>query len=509
MTELVECVPNFSEGRREEVIADIVRAIAACGVYILDQQRDASHNRAVVTFVGAPEAVLKGAFAGAARAVERIDLRQHQGEHPRMGAVDVIPFVPFGELPLARCIELAHQLGHRIALELHVPVYYYGEAARVPERHELERVRRRGFEELRERIGDPDRRPDEGPPQVHPSAGAVAVGARIPLIAYNVNLRTADIGIAKAIATRIRASAGGFPAVKALGFNVTDHLKQVSMNLTDYRATGVFTAFSAIRALAREQDVEVEGSEIVGAIPLAALAAVVRDALQAPNFTADQVLEKKVWEAIEPAAPASDGRQERGPGRQAERALAELTIEAFLTQLKVSTPVPGGGSAAAVAGAMGAALLRMAAQISQRHVEGAPRAELGGVLLELDQLITRLTRLGQDDIEAFRGVMEARRLDVNAPGRADRVARALDAATRVPLGTAHAARHGLKIGKRIEALAWEPVASDVSTARHLLLSAFEGGLANVAINLRELSGPLRDQLQGEFDALNAVDRQAL
>jgi glutamate formiminotransferase len=299
LTDLVECVPNFSEGRREEVIAEIVGAITGAGVRVLDVQRDASHHRAVVTFVGAPEPALEAAFAGAACAVQRIDLRQHRGEHPRMGAVDVIPFVPFGELELERCVDLAHRLGRRIAVELQVPVYFYGAAARLPERRELERVRRGGFEELRETIGEPDRRPDEGPAQVHPSAGAVAVGARIPLIAYNVNLRTADVSVARAIARRIRASSGGMPCVKALGFALEDRgLTQVSMNLTDYRVTGLWQVFAAIEALAREEGVDVDSSEIVGTIPLEAAARLLRDALRAPSFSPEQVLEKKVWQAL-------------------------------------------------------------------------------------------------------------------------------------------------------------------------------------------------------------------
>jgi glutamate formiminotransferase len=298
VTELVECVPNFSEGRREEVISELVGAIAHSGVQLVDVQRDASHNRSVVTFVGGLEAALEAAFAATAVAVERIDLRQHRGEHPRMGAADVIPFVPFADLPMERCVALAHQLGRRIAAELHIPVYYYGEAARRPERRELEQVRRKGFEELRETIQEPDRQPDDGPPVLHPSAGAVAVGARIPLLAYNVNLRTLDVAVAKGIARKIRASSGGFPNVKALGFALEERgLTQVSMNLTDYHVTGLWKVFTAIVALAREQGVEVDGSEIVGTLPLEAAAQLLRDAVAAEAFTAAEILEQRVWQA--------------------------------------------------------------------------------------------------------------------------------------------------------------------------------------------------------------------
>ncbi len=294
--ELVECVPNFSEGRRSEVIEAIVAAIRGKGGRVLDVQSDPSHNRCVVTFVADPAAAEAAALAGASVATECIDLRQHQGEHPRMGATDVVPFVPFADLPMTTCVALAHRFGARLARELRIPVYYYGEAARMPDRRELEQVRRGGFEELREHIADPDRIPDEGPPVIHPTAGATAVAARIPLIAYNVNLKTTDISIAKAIARSIRASSGGMPNVKALGFELVDRgMVQVSMNLTDYRVTNLWQVFSAIESEARRRGVEVAESEIVGTIPLDAAVRTVKDALREPSFRMDQILEKKVW----------------------------------------------------------------------------------------------------------------------------------------------------------------------------------------------------------------------
>jgi len=215
-----------------------------------------------------------------------------------MGATDVVPFVPFADLPMDVCVGLAHVFGGRLWKELHIPVYYYGEAASRPERRELERVRRGGFEDLVEHIADPDRAPDVGPAQVHPSAGATAVGARIPLIAYNVNLKTTEVQVAKDIARMIRASSGGLPNVKALGFALADRgLVQVSMNLTDYRVTNIWKVFTAIREAARDRGVEVEASEIVGTIPLAAAVGVIKDAVIEPAFRMDQILEKKVWAA--------------------------------------------------------------------------------------------------------------------------------------------------------------------------------------------------------------------
>jgi glutamate formiminotransferase len=263
---------------------------------VIDVQADAAHNRMVVTFVAEPALAVDAAMAGATVATKRIDLRQHRGEHPRMGATDVVPFVPFADLPMSVCVGLAHDFGARLWKELRIPVYYYGEAARNAERRELEKVRRGGFEELVAHIGEPDRAPDEGAPQIHASAGATAVGARIPLIAYNVNLKTTDLQVAKDIAKAIRASSGGLPNVKALGFELADRgLVQVSMNLTDYRVTNIWKVFTTIRDEATRRGVEVDASEIVGTIPLAAAVGVVKDAVVEPAFRMDQILEKRVW----------------------------------------------------------------------------------------------------------------------------------------------------------------------------------------------------------------------
>jgi glutamate formiminotransferase len=266
---------------------------------VLDVQSDAAHNRMVVTFVAQPERAVEAALAGARVATQRIDLTEHRGEHPRMGATDVVPFVPFGDLSMKTCVELAHRFGGRLWKELRVPVYYYGEAATRAERRELERVRRGGFEELREHIKDADRTPDEGPSEIHPTAGAAAVGARIPLIAYNVNLKTRDLQVAKDIARMIRASSGGMPNVKALGFDLQERgLVQVSMNLTDYRVSNIWKVFSAIRQEAERRGVEVHESEIVGTIPLDAAVRTLRDAILEPNLKSDQILENRVFNRV-------------------------------------------------------------------------------------------------------------------------------------------------------------------------------------------------------------------
>lgn len=295
MQPLVECVPNFSEGRRQEVIEAIVAAIAAVpGTQVLDVQSDADHNRSVVTFVGGPEAVLEGAFQGARRAAELIDMTQHRGAHPRMGATDVIPFVPIRGVTMADCVALARRLGQRLGEELGIPVYLYEEAATRPERQNLADVRRGEYEGIRELIGsDPAHAPDFGP-AVMGTAGATAVGARPFLIAFNVYLTTGDVEVAKKIAKTVRHSSGGLRFVKALGLLV-EGKAQVSMNLTDYRRTPIHVVVEMIRREAARYGVMVERSELVGMIPQEALLDAATWYLQLDGFTPDQVLENRLF----------------------------------------------------------------------------------------------------------------------------------------------------------------------------------------------------------------------
>jgi glutamate formiminotransferase len=297
--ELVECVPNFSEGRRRDVIEAIVAAARAVpGVRVLGTHSDPDHNRSVLTYVAPPDAALEAGFAVVREAVQRIDLRAHSGAHPRMGALDVFPFVPLGAVPMERCVALARALGERVAAELDVPVYFYEEAATGEERRNLEKVRRKGFEELRDTIGqDQARAPDLGPRHVHPSAGAIAIGARQFLIAYNVYLSTTDPKLSKSIARRIRGSSGGLRYVKALGLKMAGTGQtQVSMNLTNFRASSIVTVMDLIRAEAARHGVTVTHSEVVGLIPLDALLDAAVAFLQLEDFTRDQVLESRLWE---------------------------------------------------------------------------------------------------------------------------------------------------------------------------------------------------------------------
>lgn len=291
---LVECVANFSEGRRQDVIDAIVQAVGGvAGTAVLDVHTDADHNRSVVTFAGEPESVLESAYAGIATAARLIDLDEHQGQHPRIGAADVVPFVPLSGITLEECAALARQLGERVGRELNIPVYLYEAAATRADRVNLADVRRGEYEGLRDAIlNDPDRAPDYGPSRLG-KAGATAIGARLPLIAYNVYLNTSDVEIARKIAASIRYSGGGLAHVKALGLLVNGRA-QVSMNLTDYTRTPVARVMEMIRSEAARYGVAVVSSELVGLIPQAALIEAARWYLQLDDFSADQILEERL-----------------------------------------------------------------------------------------------------------------------------------------------------------------------------------------------------------------------
>ncbi len=304
---LVECVANFSEGRRPEVVAAIVDAARGPGVHVLDVSADSDHHRCVLTLAGEGEAVAAAAWRAVAEAVARINLTQHRGTHPRMGAADVVPFVPLGDTPMAYCVALAEALGERIAAELSVPVYLYGDAARRPSRRDLAHVRRGEFEGLAARMQKPSGVPDFGPAAPHPTAGAVAVGARPALVAFNAWLSTTDEAVADAVARAVRGSSGGLVGVKALAMNTTSHGQmQVSMNLVDFRATPLPAALEMVRREAARFGVAVTETEIVGMVPLAALLASAQYYLQAHHFSVDQVLELGLMDlaSLQPAAGA-------------------------------------------------------------------------------------------------------------------------------------------------------------------------------------------------------------
>lgn len=295
---IMECVPNFSEGRDKAKMEKIIAPFAGRqGVTMLDCQADPDHNRMVVTVVGEPQALLEAVIKSVDAAVACIDLRQHQGQHPRMGAVDVVPFIPLRNMSMTEAIDFSREAAARIANELGLPVFLYEESATRPERRNLASIRRGQFEGMAAKIKEPEWRPDFGPAEIHPSAGVTAVGARMPLIAFNVNLQTADLSIADAIARKVRESSGGLPCCKAIGVELAEQgVVQVSMNMTDYTRTGLAEVSEAIRREAARHGVEVAGSEIVGLAPMAALAETAAHALGLRGFSMAQVLESRLLE---------------------------------------------------------------------------------------------------------------------------------------------------------------------------------------------------------------------
>jgi len=297
---LIECIPNFSEGRRQDVIDEIAAAVTRVdGVHLLDVQSDATHNRCVVTFVGHEGPIAEAAFRAVETAAALIDLNQHEGAHPRFGAADVVPFVPLGSDEMPVCVEVARVLARRVAADLEIPAFLYEDAARVPEHRNLAVIRGKGFEEMREVIGsEPSKTPDEGEARVHATAGAVAIGARFPLIAFNVNLDSDDLDLAKRIAVEIRERDGGMKCVKAIGLMLEDGAVQVSMNLTDYRVTSMADVVGAIGERAAVAGVAIRESEVVGLLPEDALVRLAQAALYATGFGRGQVLEARVLDTL-------------------------------------------------------------------------------------------------------------------------------------------------------------------------------------------------------------------
>ncbi|MFA5794170.1 MAG: glutamate formimidoyltransferase [Candidatus Brocadiia bacterium] len=295
--QIVECVPNFSEGRRSEVVDQILREITLVkGVKLLDKEMDFNHNRVVVTFIGTPAGVGQAAFSACKKASELIDLTKHKGEHPRMGATDVIPFIPIREIAMGDCIKIARQVGQDIGVKLGIPVYLYEEASTRPERKNLANVRKGEFEGLSEEIGkNPERTPDFGPNRIHPTAGATVVGARMVLVAFNVNLASNDLILAKKIAKTIRESSGGMPNVKALGLMLHDrNIAQISMNLTNYKVSSPKMVFDRIKQLAGESGAKILESELIGLAPQETFQGTSPQELKIANFSSDQIIENRI-----------------------------------------------------------------------------------------------------------------------------------------------------------------------------------------------------------------------
>src|SRR5882672_1900358 len=472
MSELVECVPNFSEGRNLSVVRAIAAEISSDrSVRLLAQEMNADHNRCVITFVGEAEAVVEAALRGVRKATELIDLRRHRGEHPRMGATDVLPFVPVGATKLERCVELARIAGQRIGDELKIPVYLYEAAATRPARQNLADVRRGEFEGLAREIGtNPERAPDFGPPRLHPSAGAIAVGARMPLLAFNVNLGTKDVEVAKRIAKAIRFQTGGLRYVKALGFELKERgIVQISMNLVNTWGTPVQRVFALIKDEADRYGVPIVGSEVVGLICQDALIDVAEHHLRLENFSRDQILENRLGRRI---------------------GATEQSVAEFLEDVASAAPTPGGGSVSALAGALAAALATMVARLTigkPKHAEHETRmreAETGAEALRRE-----LLELAREDARAYEGYRGASRLSQRTPEEAalrnQSLAEAARYATRVPLHTAEACARALEIALEVATYGNPNAVSDAGVAAWLARAGAEGAALNVRINLKD------------------------
>src|SRR5438067_1469863 len=472
-TTLVECVPNFSEGRDKAKVDAIIEAMKVDGVYLLDREMDADHNRCVITLVGDRNAIAEAAIRGVGRAGELIDLTKHQGAHPRMGAADVVPFIPIEGVILEDCVAIARHVGHEIWKRYKIPVYLYEAAAARPERQNLENIRRGQFEGIRADIDtNPDRLPDFGEAAVHPTAGATVVGARKFLIAYNVFLNTADVEIAKKVAKAVRQSSGGFRFVKGAGFLVRG-LAQVSMNLTDFEQTPIARVFEFVKREAARYGVEPASSEIVGLIPKQALEQAAEWFLQVENFDSSLILENRL-------AAVMGGKMAVGGLRAG--------AEPFIEQLAAPTATPGGGSAAAASAAMAAGLAAMVASMSRgKKAYAQYERELSEAISRLSQLREELKAAINADAESYNAVMSAYKRakdSANADGMVDS---ALKQATSIPLSVAERAREVSSLVETLRPITNPNMKSDLTTAAALARAAIEGALANVEINLESLN----------------------
>ena len=463
---LVECVPNFSEGRNRDTIAALEAALRSVpGVRVLDVQTDASHHRSVFTIVGPPAAAAEAAFRAIRVATERIDLTRHKGEHPRMGATDVVPFVPVRDVTMTDCVTLAVHLAERVGRDLDIPVYLYAQAARRPERERLPDIRKGEFEGLRDRIGrDPAADPDYGPRRIHPTAGVTAIGARPFLVAFNVYLDTPEVTVARAIAKAIRASGGGLPAVQASGFAV-DGKAQVSMNLLDIDQTSPATVVKAIEVEAGRRGVRLLKSEVVGLIPERALLGAAAETLRLEDPAA-HLLEAKI-------------RETEGP-----------LLDGFLEELSSAAPAPGGGSAAALAGALAGALVAMVARLTLgRKALAAVEPRAREILTAADALRLELRRLVDDDAAAYLAVRAAYGIPKDDPARRGAIDTALLGAAQPPLAAARAAARLIALAQEVGEIGNKNAVSDARVALGLARAALAGAVENVTVNVAALSNP--------------------
>ncbi len=469
---LFECVPNFSEGKNQDVIDAIKEAILSVpDVKLLDVEKDPDHNRSVFTFVGTAEGVLEAAYRSIEVAVKLIDLNKHRGQHPRIGAADVVPFVPLFDSTMDEAVKLARTLAERVSKDFGLPIYLYGYAATRPEREDLANIRKGEFEGLKEKMKDPNWKPDYGPDEPHPTAGATVIGARKILIAYNVNLKGRDLKAAQRIAKHVRFRDGGLRFVKALGFDLeSKNMVQVSMNLTDYEQTPIFVAYENVKMWAERYGQEIYESEVVGLVPLKAIVDTVRFYLKLNDFRDDQIIESRIY----------DG----------------WTLETYLWDLASSEAVPGGGSASALSLAQASALISMVCGIGLKSKKYSENWEiLERIRNSAKNILKRAKELIYEDTLAFKNVMESYR-------KKEGVREALIRAAEVPLETAHLSIKVLNLCLEVKDIAPRSAISDVYTAKYQAIASFKGALENVKINLESLDEcPQKEEIKQKMEDL--------
>src|SRR5258706_3420346 len=492
-TQLIECIPNFSEARRPEVVDQIVAAVQSVSeVKMLDRSSRLDHNRTVLTFAGSPTGVEEAAFRAIKTAAELIDLDQHTGAHPRMGATDVCPFVPLSGVTMEDCIAIAQRLGQRVADELNIPVYLYEAAATRPERANLENIRRGQYEGIKAEIEtNPERKPDYGPSKL-PKAGATVIGARNPLVAFNVYLTTDDVDIAKKIAKSIRHSSGGVRYVRGLGLLV-DGRAQVSMNLTNFRETPIARVVETIRREAQRYGVAIHHSELVGLIPQESLVDAAVWYTQLDQFDKQQILESRLFSSSSTIASDSTGPV------------------SFLDELAAATAAPGGGAAAAYAGSMGAALVAMVSGLTigkKKYVE--VEAEMQAIRVMAESLRKELTQLVDDDASAFEALMATFKLskdtDEQKSARNAAVINATLNAANIPLHVADDAVKVMELALKCAQHANLNAISDSMSGFAMSRAALTAAGYNVRININSLE----DKSPGDkmLKELGALEKKA-
>src|SRR5437763_1100423 len=488
---LVECVPNFSECRDTAKVEGIIAAMKVDGVYLLDKEMDADHNRCVITIVGDRDAVAEAAIRGVGKAAELIDLTQHQGAHPRVGAADVVPFIPIEGVTLEDCVAIARHVAAEIWRRHRVPVYLYEAAATRPERQNLENIRRGQFEGLRtEVVTNPERRPDFGEAALHATAGATVVGAGKAVIAYNVYLNTSDVEIAKKIGKAVRCASGGLRYVKGMGVLVRG-MAQVSMNLTDFEQTPIARVFEFVKREAARYGVMPVSSEIVGLIPKKALEQAAEWFLQVENFDSSMVLETRL-------AAVMGGKMAVGGLRAG--------VEPFIEQLAAPTATPGGGSASAVVAAMAAALGTMVATMSRgKKAYAQYEQQLSQAIARLSQLREELKARIDADAESYNQVMAAYKLAKTSSDGDGIIDAALKGATQVPFEIAQRASEVGELLKSLQPITSSNMASDLTVGGGLAEAARKGALANVEINLASIKdASFATEMRSKVEGLGKV-----